>query len=55
MPFLNKHCSTSSKLNVLVTVQGESYLVDVVPLAVCNHSTFSQGILKSVTDLEFSI
>ena len=41
-----------SILNVLATVKQESYLIGVVRMEACNHSTLSQGILKSVADME---
>ena len=41
-----------SILNVLATVKQESYLIGVVRIEACNHSTLSQGILKSVADVE---
>ena len=40
-----------SILNVIATVDGRPYLVGVVKMGACNHSTFSQAIIKSVTDV----
>ena len=40
-----------SILNVLATVQGRPYLIGVSRMEACNHSTFSQGIIRSVTDV----
>ena len=41
-----------SILNVLATVKQKSYLIGVMWMEACNHSTLSQGILKSVADVE---
>ena len=38
-----------SILNVVATVRGQPYLINVVKLAACNNSTFSQAIIRSVT------
>ena len=35
--------------NVMATVTGQPYLVDVVKMDACNHSTFSKSIIQSVT------
>ena len=40
-----------SILNVIATLKGRPYLVGVVKMDGCNHSTFSQAIIKSVTDV----
>jgi len=40
-----------SILSVIVLVKGKSYLIDVVTLEACNHATFSQGIIKAVTNM----
>ena len=40
-----------SILNVIATVDGRHYLVGVVKMGACNHFTFSQAIIKSVTDV----
>ena len=40
-----------SILNVLATVQGKPYLIGVVKMEACNHSTFSQAVIRSVTDI----
>lgn len=39
-------------LNVLATIRGKSYLIGVVRMEACNHSTFSQAILKSAAEVE---
>lgn len=41
-----------SILNVLATIRGNSYLIGVVRMEACNHSTFSQAILKCVAEVE---
>ena len=38
-----------SILNVIATVRGQPYLIDVVKMDACNHSTFSKAIIQSVT------
>ena len=35
--------------NVVATLRGQPYLIDVVKMGACNHSTFSQAIIQSVT------
>ena len=40
-----------SILNVIALVKDKSYLIDVVTLEACNNVTFSQGIIKAVTDM----
>ena len=37
-------------LNVIACVQGKPYLINVVKMDACNHSTFSQAIIKSVSE-----
>ena len=44
--------SDESFLNVLATVKQKSYIIGVVRIEECSHSTLSQGILKSVADVE---
>ena len=41
-----------SILNVLATVKQKSYLIGVVRMEACNHSTLSKGILNSVADVK---
>ena len=38
-----------SILNVIATIRGKPYLIDVVKSDACNHYTFSQAIIQSVT------
>ena len=38
-----------SILNVVATVRGQPYLINVVKMEACNNSTFSQAIIQSVT------
>ena len=38
-----------SILNVIATVRGRPYLIDVVKMHACNHSTFSQAIIQAAT------
>ena len=40
-----------SILNVLATVQGRPHLIGVSRMEICNHSTFSQAIIQSTTDV----
>ena len=40
-----------SILNVIASVRGKPYLIGVVQMEACNHSTFSQAIIRSVTDI----
>ena len=40
-----------SFLNVLATVEGKPYLIGVRRMEACNHSTFSQAIIRSVTEV----
>ena len=40
-----------SILNVIANVRGKPYLIEVVQMEACNHSTFSQAIIWSVTDI----
>ena len=37
-----------SILNILATIRGKSYLIGIVRLEACNHSTFSRAIMKCV-------
>ena len=43
-----------SILNVIASVRGQPFLIGLVKMASCNHSTFSQGIIRSVTDVGIS-
>lgn len=43
-----------SILNVIALVKGKPYLIDVVSLEACNHATFSQGIIRAVSDMGIS-
>ena len=40
----------NSILNVIATVKGRPFLVGIVKMDACNHSTFSRAIIMSVTD-----
>ena len=40
-----------SILNVLATLRGKPYLIGVVKMDACNHSTFSQAIISSVSEV----
>ena len=40
-----------SILNVIASVRGKSYLIGVVKMDACNHSTFSQAIIKAVSEI----
>lgn len=40
-----------SILNVLATMEGKPYLIGVRRMEACNHSTFSQAIIRSVTEV----
>ena len=40
-----------SILNVIARVRGKSYLIGVVKMDACNHSTFSQAIIKTVSEV----
>ena len=39
-----------SFLNVIASKQGKPFLIGVAKMETCNHSTFSQSIIRSVTD-----
>ena len=39
-----------SILNVIASVKGKPYLIGVVKMEACNHSTFSQAIISSVSE-----
>ena len=41
-----------SILNVIATVRGQPYLIDVVKMDACNHSTFSKAIVQSVSNVK---
>ena len=45
-----------SILNVIASILGKPYLIGVIKMEACNHKTFSQAIIRSVTDIgiEFS-
>ena len=45
-------CRDHSILNVLASFSGKTYLIDVVKMEACNHSTFSRAILKAVAEVE---
>ena len=45
-------CRDHSILNVLASFSGKTYLIDVVKMEACNHSTFSRTILKAVAEVE---
>ena len=42
-------------LNIIASIHGESFLIDVVTLSECNHHTESQACIRAVThvDIEF--
>lgn len=40
-----------SILNVIVGVQGSYYLIDVITLDSCNHSTLSRGVIQAATSV----
>ena len=40
-----------SILNVIASVRGRPFLIGVVKMDACNHGTFSQAIIKSVSDV----
>ena len=40
-----------SILNVIASVRGKPFLIGVVKMDTCNHSTFSQAIIKSVSEV----
>ena len=44
-----------SILNIIASIRGESFLIDVVTLSECNHQTVSQACIRVVThvDIEF--
>ena len=39
-----------SILNVIATVRDKPFLIGVVTMEACNHSTFSQAIIHSVSE-----
>ena len=39
-----------SILNVIASVHGQPYLIGVTKMEACNHSTFSQAIIKVVSN-----
>lgn len=43
-----------SILNVIASVRGKSHLMGVVKMDACNHSTFSQAIIKAVSELDIN-
>ena len=45
------NCRDHSVLNVIAGFRGKSYLIDVVIMEKCNHSTLSQTIIRSVSDI----
>ena len=42
-------------MNIIASIRGESFLIDVVTLSECNHQTVSQACIRTVThvDIEF--
>ena len=48
-------CRDHSILNIIASIRGESFLIDVVTLSECNHQTVSQACIRAVThvDIEF--
>ena len=44
-----------SILNVIASVRGRPFLIGLVKMASCNHSTFCQGIIRSGTDVGISL
>ena len=42
-------------LNAIACVQGKPYLINVVKMDACNHSTFSQAIIQSVSEAQIAI
>ena len=40
-----------SIINVFASVRGKSYLIGVVKMDACNHCTFSQAIIKAVSEI----
>ena len=45
-------CRDHSILNVLASFSGKTYLIDVVKMEACNHSTFNRVVLKAVAEVE---
>ena len=43
-----------SILNVIASVRGKPYLIGVLKMEACNHSTFSQAIIRSVSEAGIS-
>ena len=41
-----------SMLNILATIRGKSYLIGIVRLKACNHSTFCRAIMKCVAEVD---
>ena len=48
-------CHDHSILNIIASIRGESFPIDVVTLSECNHQTVSQACIRAVThvDIEF--
>ena len=45
-------CRDKSILNVIATIRGKCYLIGIAKMDACNHSTFSQEIVKCVSGVE---
>ena len=41
-----------SILNVVATIRGKCYLIDVVKMEACNHATLSRAVIKAITSVE---
>ena len=48
-------CHDHSILNIIASIHGESFLIDVVTLSECNHQTGSQACIQAIThvNIEF--
>ena len=48
-------CRDHSILNIIASIRGELFLINVVTLSECNHQTVSQASIRAVThvDIEF--
>ena len=45
-------CCDQSSLNVIASICGESFLIDVITLEECNHQTLSQACIQAVTHVD---
>jgi len=47
-------CRDHSILNVIASIRGESFLIDVVTLGECNYQTLSQACIRAVTHVDIA-